>query len=755
MIIINYWYSCVGGGAVIKSYLEIGTLAFTVVLGITPLHASARDEEQNIVLPDIEVTESAVLDAQTEGSDSYQAPASTLGTKVATQSRDIPQSISVITQERIRDQSLRTTQEALEQVASVSKARDPENAVLIRGFSAQTMVNGVPTTGLVGRTQADIAVFDRVEVLKGPAGLLTGAGSPGGAINYELKKPQRDFHSELSLGTGSDNTHTEGIDVTGPLNTSGTLRGRGVLFRDKADEFVDVEKHERTSRYGVLEYDLTDDTSASVGYYQQRNNAVQGFRQGLPAYTDGGLLNVDRRTSMVQDWSRWRFKSDWLLADIVHRFNDDWQAKLSYREGKNESPTWYSQPKSFNGDVDPESRCSEQSQRFEGVVKGAPNGGRRCYNASFYDDRNRYKDADAFIAGKFSLLGRDHDVVLGTNWDRTRLQRGPFDLSQGSNDFENDVFAPSPHVTERPLRREYSAYDEPLITHTHGVYTRAALQLNDWLKLPLGGRLTWSESDTGETLANREFTPYAGLVAELDKHWTVYTSYADIFNPQTYGRAWSTTKPNGELLPNQKGKQYETGVKSAWFDDRLTATAAIYQLTLENTTRDDRDHPGFAIATGEQQTRGVEIEVNGEVLPRWNVGVAYALMNTRYNKSDIAEGKRVENTPLHTATLYTNYHFPEEGWRRGLSIGGGIRAQSGIEGEPAGGDNSEGTARVEAPGYAITYLRAGYALNRHAELSLNLDNVFDKTYWQQLGSTAGGNYYGSPRTLMANLNLSY
>lgn len=737
-----------------ESYIKIGTLAITVALGF-PLQTSAREEEQNIVLPTSEVNAEEVFDAQTEGSDSYQAPASTLGTKVAARTRDIPQSISVITQERIRDQNLRTTQEALEQVPSVSKARDPENSVLIRGFEAQTMVNGVPTTGLVGRTQADIAVFDRVEVLKGPAGLLTGAGSPGGAINYELKKPQRDFHSELTLGTGSDNTHREGIDVTGPLNASGTLRGRGVLSRDKADEFVDVEKHERTSRYGVVEYDLTDDTTASVGYYQQRNNAVQGFRQGLPAYTDGGLLNVNRRTSMVQDWSRWNFKSDWWLADIVHRFNEDWQTKFSYREGKNESPSWYSQPKSLSGDIDPESRCSEQSQRFEGVVRGAPNGGRRCYNATFYDDRNRYKDADAFVAGKFSLLGRDHDVVLGANWDRTSLQRGPFDLSQGSDDFENDTIAPNPHATDRPPRTEYSPYGEPSITRTHGVYTRVALQITDWLKLPLGGRVTWSEGETGETLAKHEFTPYAGLVAELDEHWTVYTSYADIFNPQSYGRAWSTTNPNGDLLPNQKGKQYEAGVKSAWFDDRLTATAAVYQLTLENTIREDREHPGFSIATGEQQTRGAELEINGEVLPRWNVGVAYALMNARYSKSDTSQGQRVENTPRHTATLYTNYHFPEEGWRRGLSVGGGLRMLSGIVGEPVGGEDSEGTVRVKAPGYAITYLRAGYTINRHAELSVNIDNVFDKTYWQQLGSTSGGNYYGSPRTLMTNLTLSY
>lgn len=732
-----------------KNYASL-FLPVAMLMTPTALHAEGSESQS---IGRVNVDGSYTPDADTDGTESYKANASTVGTKLPTNIREIPQSVSVITQQRIKDQNLRTTQEATNQVASVSNALSPEGFQMVRGFGAKTMINGVSADSLVGRTQADSIVFDRVEVLKGPAGLMSGSGSPGGAINYEFKKPMDEFHIEASAGYGSRDAFTKGIDVTGPLNESGTLRARGILFNDKRHEEVNVEKHNRTSMYGVIDWDITDKTTASIGYYQQKNRATSSFRQGLPAYTDGGLLwDVNRRTSLTQDWSSFKYKASWLLADISQQFNDEWSGKISFRQGKSETPGWYSQPKAFGGS----GGCGDLPP-FQGVVRGDPNGGKQCFNTGFYNDVTKQRDIDIYIAGKFPLFGYEHELVVGADWQRNSFLRAPFVYADSSYDFINDVFNPNPHVINRPPRPNIGPYGDPSVTRTNGIYVRAVPQLTSWLKIPIGARATWvNPPNQNDEKVRGEITPYAGLVATINKNWTVYTSYTEIFEPTSFYRQWDNANPNGKAMPYQKGKQYEIGVKSSWFDEQLLATASIYNLTLENVARQDIEHSSgprqFYYPGGEQRTRGFELDVNGELTPAWRLGLSYAYMDAKYTKDDNAQGQRVLNTPKHTATLYTNYKF-EEGYINGLSIGGGMRAQSQIEGEtlPAGSDGK----RLKAPGYTTTYLRASYDVTKNTEISVNINNLFNKTYWQQLGSTTSGNYYGDGRNVMFNVRATY
>lgn len=203
-------------------------------------------------------------------------------------------------------------------------------------------------------------------------------------------------------------------------------------------------------------------------------------------------------------------------------------------------------------------------------------------------------------------------------------------------------------------------------------------------------------------------------------------------------------------MPHQFGKQIELGVKTYWLDNRLTATAAIYDLRLKNTARADPDHTGFSIPTGEQRSRGAEFDVQGLVQPNWSVGAAYAYVDAKYTKADTGQGQRVANAPTHSANLYTNYRFGEQSQLKGFSVGGGVRYSGKIVGSLPRGN----APRLQAPGYATAHLRAGYAINRHTELSINIDNLFNKSYWQELGSPAGGNFYGIGRTYMATLRMS-
>lgn len=728
------------------------TLLFSAVLMACASYA--QDNAQGMELGDgvhrletVTVTGEGIAEASTEYVDSYRAEATSASTKISTSLREIPQSVTVITQERIKDQNLRTAQEYFQWIPGMGNVLNQEGFVNLRGFSAQTTVNGVPTGGLVGRTHADISAFDRIEVIKGPSGFMTGNGSPGGSINYQFKKPTAQFKAEGTLAAGSDSAINAGLDVGGKLLPSGVLRGRAVLFKDKRDEYVNVEERDRTSIYGVLEADLTPATVASLGFWRQENTAKQSFRQGLPAYTDGGLLDVDPRTSMTQDWADFRFKATWWLADVEHYFNDDWSAKLSFRDGETGHPAYYSAPGASRSG----SGCGANTS-FSGIDRNNPASAVRCFTTEFWTDDQKHRDVDAFLAGKLDLWGQRHDVVVGANWERNTFTR-VLGSSFPQYDFRNDYFNPNPHVIDAPPMSGTPTSSNSSVTRKRGIYTRATVRINDWLKVPVGGRWSWVTNSDGSHPARAEFTPYLGLVADINRHWTVYGSYTETFNPST-ARSWVAEGHPGNLLPHQSGEQLELGVKTFWFDNRLTATAAVYELTLENTSRADPDRTGFSLPTGEQRTRGVEFDVHGQVRPNWSVGTAYAYADAKYVSADVGQGQRVANAPTHSANLYTNYRFGDDSSLRGLSIGGGVRYAGKIYGSLPGGRSGPGP-RLEAPGHTTAHLRAGYRINRHTELSVNVDNVFDKTYWQELGGLTGQNFYGIGRTWMATLRVNY
>ncbi|MEX1828153.1 TonB-dependent siderophore receptor [Luteibacter sp. CQ10] len=717
------------------------TIATSLVL-IASSHASAQSlspEDAQILVP-IRVQGTAPPDATGDTVGTYHAPVTSIATKSASSPLAVPQSISVITQQRIRDQNIRTTGEALQQIPGVGNAANAEGGFNIRGFSPLTAVDGVPSPGLVGRTAPDIAVFDRIEVLKGPGGLFAGGGAPGGVVNYVLKHPLDHPYLEMTGGAGTDWSKVAGIDASGPLSEDRRVRGRWVAYGDYRDEYVDVERHRRMSLYGVTDVDLTPSTGLSLGYYQQTNHAVQSFRQGLPTYQDGGLLDVSNRTSLTQDWSRFHFKAHWALADVTQQLGDRWAAKASFRDGGNRAPSWYS---SVPYRLSPVSACGDQ--RFDGVVRGDPGGGRECMTTSFYNDVNKYTNVDAYLAGHVSFGAQEHDVVVGGTWQRYTFARQLADADP-AYDFLQDVLHPDPHVIDAPPR---VPIDPPSIsvTRNKGLYGRVTLNVASWLQIPLGGRLSWVREASTGTLANRKFTPYIGLVGDIDGHWKPYVSYTTIFDTEDLSRRWSPEDANGVLLPLQSGHQYEAGLKTAWFDGALMATVAAYSLSLDNTTREDTAHAGFSVATGRQRTRGAETEVQGALSEHWDLGVAYAVVDARYVKADVGQGDRVANTPRQSFNLFTNYRWTR-GPLAGVSLGGGIRVTSFIEGEVPRG---EGAPRVRAPGYASLSLRAGYRVNESLDVTINVDNVSDRRYWTELGSVTSGNYLGPGRTAMATV----
>ena len=668
------------------------------------------------------------LGATSENTGSYTTGSMSSGTKLALTPRETPQSVSVVSRQRIEDQAMTTLGDAVKYSPglTLSKWGGERERFNSRGFQINNlMIDGIPvqyeeaslSTGL-------LSMYDRVEVVRGAAGLMEGAGSPGGSINLIRKRPTADFQGSLTAGAGSwDNYRTE-LDLSGPLNDRGTLRGRSVVsFQDK-HSFIDSYKTQRNLVYGVLEADLSEDTTLSVGASWSQDNNPGADWNGRGTNADGSFLDISRSRRMSPDWSYWDKESTTLFADLTHHFANDWTARLAASAVKSEMDmlgSYLYRP--------------DAQSRVMGFGIGA------------YHYENTQSSFDGYASGPFSLFGRTHELVIGGSYRKQDIDDGPGGWPLGF-EYEFDPLAFDGKSVPRPQIVDAWSRDGKI--DQKSAYVTARFSLSDELKMALGGRMDWYEYQvtthsgtwTGNDgyKATREFTPYLGFTYDLNDTYTAYVSWTRIFSPQNYAL------PSGGLLEPQEGSNYEIGLKGEYFEGRLNASVALFQIDLENlpmpVTCDRAD--GCYQASGEVRSRGIDVELSGEVMPDWQVSAGYTYNYAEHMKASeyapigtTSSGKRyATNLPLNLFKLATSYRLPGElnRWK----VGGGLHLQSGIY-------SGEG---IEQGGYAVTDLFASYDVDAHLTVSVNANNVFDRDYYSSIITTTGGNFVGDPRNYM-------
>lgn len=339
------------------------------------------------------------LGPTTEGTHSYTSDEVTIG-KGNIKVKDIPQSVSVVTRQRMDDQNMNSLQDAMRQVTGTTiktyNSGSSLNDVYMRGFLVdQVQVDGVsqPTGQGDMATSFDLAMYDRIEVLRGPSGLYQGAGEPGGTINVVRKRALGKFALGGELAAGSYDHYRSMVDVTGPLNDQGTVRGRFITAYENNQSYVDYAQNERPMVYGRLEFDLDPATTLSVGGAYQKNNSTPAF--GLPAYADGTLLDVPRSTFVDAKWNTLNEKVWESFAEVDHELDNGGQFKttLTYRDA--ETPernfTW------ADGAVDPATGDSW---------------------AVAYDYYTHIKTigVDSFVTTPFEFADRRHEFTLGAEY---------------------------------------------------------------------------------------------------------------------------------------------------------------------------------------------------------------------------------------------------------------------------------------------------------------------------------------------------
>ncbi|WP_341644379.1 TonB-dependent siderophore receptor [Thauera sp. SDU_THAU2] len=580
------------------------------------------------------------------------------------------------------------------------------------------------------------AIYDSVAVVRGATGLLIGAGDPGASVNVVRKRPTSEFQGSVEAGLGRWDKRRLVADVGGPLNTAGTLRGRVVAGYDEAKSWVDRYKGDNHVFYGVLDADLGDRTvlSLSLERSQEKSKATPWAQSGMPLiFTDGTLTPFDRHDNNAADWARWKKQDTAFSAALEHAFNDDWNVKLRYGHTKRDSYAKRSYIYNFSSDM------------------SAPIGG----TGQITDREENVDGLDIRLNGRYSLWGRQHQLVAGFNG--SRLKSELFEQRRVSvADAAAWMGDSSVRWTMEPDWAAVTNQGPSKTTVTQwGTYLATQFKATDRLSLIVGGR--WSSwkiksvdlpgspyYDDGIPYIDRKensFVPYGGVVYDLTPNLSAYTSYTEIFKPQYRDDV------NGNQLDPLAGKNYEIGLKGEWFDGRLNASAAVFELRQDNlpVLDDGNLNPsgGYAYrAEDHTKTRGWELEVAGELSRGWSMQAGYSRATIRDSKG----GRLNTHTPIHQFKLFSSYtpaSLPK------LTVGGGLYWQSKNYSTNYDAYGLRDVFTVK--GYTLVNLMGRYAFNDHLSLTVNLNNAFNKNYRVD----TGGHTYGPERNIHATLKYRF
>lgn len=703
--------------------------------------------------------------------------------KTVTPLKDVPNTVTVVDRTQFEAQNLFTLEDALTATVGITVtgvgSEDP--SYMSRGFAITNyLVDGVPTQqfGFPG-VVPDLFGYERLEVLRGPAGLFSGSGNPAGSVNLVRKRPLDTTTLTASAGYGSYDNYRLEADFSARIGDAVGVRF-GAMGQDQ-DQFFDVAHRNRVATFGVASIDIGDRTTLTFGgSYDRFKPAIQSGLPGRLGGADGSegslLFDVPRSTYLGADWNRFRSDTYEAFVELAHRISNRWTLRAT----------------GMIANVD---RIDVYSYIGNQPVTPA-NGGTTNHIAYRGDSFQKTRAFDFNGVGSFPLFGRDQTLILGADY---QARSGYSYFTRLSNYARINVFNPvspsepplNPYgplpyypvqgtgatcpnrttaVTPAPANCVLQVYGGTYSdVEQYGLYGQTRISPLEGFTLIGGGRFTWWDTNSQTLLPTAgavtgygiegKFTPYAGAVWDVTKSWNLYASYADSFTPQ--GPITGRTRPDGRALEPLIGYQVEAGTKLSLMDERLLLSLAGYEIVQKNRTFNDPDLANVVYQIGRVRARGIEAEASGQILPGWRINGGYAYTKSKYLEEATAylEGlPLVPIIPEHMVKFFTNY-APADGMLAGASLGGGLTWFSETWGGNPAIRAANGTLTpstiVRQPGYAVVDLRGGYEINDRVSLSVNVNNVFDKVYYARISTTGRGNYFGSPRTAFATLRVKW
>ncbi|MES2282982.1 MAG: TonB-dependent siderophore receptor [Pseudomonadota bacterium] len=667
-------------------------------------------------------------------------------TRLPLTAKETPQSVSTVEREQIEQQSLTSIDTVLRATTGIHVSfYDTQRPLYYaRGFQiTDFQVDGLPTYSNSTNQEYDTSLYERVDIVRGANGILTGVGTPSATINLIRKRPTRTFGGSVTLTAGSWNYYRSEIDMNVPLNADGSVRSRFVVAPQKRESFRDRYKEDKYALMGVVEADLGSSTVASVGYQRQNNEPIAGIWGTIPFFTTtGARANLPISTNFSPSWTRWSRESGTLFATLDHQINDNWalKASINHTEGNTFSLRTYGYGTTVN------------NAPFVNPVTGS---GVRLY-AGVGSSTEKQDTVDAYLSGKFNLFGRQHDLTLGVNTLRTTTKTDAYTSVAGysytiPNVYTWDGTAPV------PVYNRTGAFTQQ-ITKQDSFYGSARWRLGEALSLLTGARVTnWRRqtdnyntngaytTTTARQQFNSQVSPLVGVVYDINKQLSAYASYTGIFNPQNY-----KDKNNAPLDP-VKGISREIGLKGEWPDQGMSGSFAVFEVRQDNYGIRDSTQPAGSLPDGSSAYVGVngtrstgwEADVVKRLAPGWQATAGITRVRTTRNAADLTYA----NLPEWLAKIGTQYRF--QGSLAPLELGAQLLWQGRMDAINV--PSPSGPTTVTQSPFGLLNLNASWRFSEKTSLNVGIFNALDKRYFATLDYAN----YGDPRFLTLTLRHKF
>lgn len=641
-----------------------------------------------------------------------------------------PQSISVIDAQAIQDFALDNVADVVGMAAgiNVQKAETSRFFFSARGNPVTNFqYDGLPVfyNSFFSEAVSDSILFERVEVVRGATGLLSGAGEPSAAINLIRKKAGFEQQGYVTAKVGSwQNVRLEG-DFNTPLNSDGSIRGRVAASIDQGESHVDLAEKDNLQLYTTVGFDLGANTEMNIGIEHAKRRPKGSTWGALPLfYADGSSADdLAISSTTAANWTYWDRDNTSAFVNLAHSFTNGWQLRAEYerRDDKMDGKLLY---------------LSGHPDRDTGLGMSG--------SSMIYQSDRTLDSARIYADGPFELFSREHRLIVGANLSDQHVTSDSFYAISGDpvgNFLQWDGSVSEPTYADTAITGKNNEQQV-------GAYIATQLSVTDKLTLVLGNRFSRydyeNEVDSADNYKQTGInTPYAGLVFSPVPTVSIYTSYTEIFQPQ------NAKDKNDQRLDPVEGSNLEAGVKSTWLDERLLVTAAVFKVEKDNVAVLD---PSFTeplpdgsfpyIGKKGTQSKGFEVEISGQVTDSFNANFSYA-----HTKSEDENGDDfATHNPEHLVKLSGMYDYNEA-----FKFGVNAHWQNEIYNENVGPNNAH---RAEQASYWLVNMMARYKFTEQFSGQMNINNVFDKKYYSSIDFYNQG-FFGAPRNIEASVRYQF
>lgn len=646
------------------------------------------------------------------GGTGYTAETTATGLKSGAPVTEVPQSVSVVTSQELKDRAPTQIEDALAYmsgvVASPWGVDDRYDQFLVRGFDLGT--SGIYRDGLVNKAmnftgfKVDPYMVQRIDVLKGPASVLYGSNDAAGMVNIITKRPQDEAFREVELSYGSHNTKQIALDMGGS-NASHTLSWRLTGLTRRGANEIEGSKDDRDLLALGVTYRPSQSTSITfLAHWQKDNLTPNSFLPVAGEDYDAALGALPESFANSQHpWNKFATNQVSFGWQAEHEVNSQLKLRQNFRVAR--QTTDYDQLY-FNGMILPDYSPSADSMNFAAFA---------------VDETGRTLALDNQLEYRSTLGQAENTLTFGADLSRqvvdgTMAWDNSYQISIADPSYDFDITDPAVYQ------------DQKSTVYERGLYLQDHLKLSDGVTVTAGLRRSWLETSVDDHLGggsssqeDSATTSMIGATWDLGNGYIPYASYAESFTANI-----GTTFDGAQFDPTS-GRQYEVGLRYAPQGTPLMLSAALFDITKSNVLTSDPDHANYSVQTGEVRHRGLELEARGKLTEQLSVVAGFTHLDARITESNDGDaGNRTPLVPRNQASVWLDYAFA--GRAEGLSLGAGLR----YVGQSWG--DSANTRSVDS--YLLADLSLRYQKNG-ITTSFGVTNLFDKTYAATCDASVG------------------